>query len=187
MKSKLLGVVIVAMSTLFGACDKMSSSVGPTPVPPINPPSGTYEAVPTERHYLLDVTGAKTHMWARLLAEPKPARGSTITIGPGPANDCAGCFTNFSMEMGLDSLPSPSAGASFRVGFSQDGQTINYGLDGGLVRNGSSELTNPGAIRTFSDKPKYWVVQASFNGSLNGEYGTFPGESGTTSLLADYK
>lgn len=176
--------VLVAISTLFTACNR--NPLSPSDNNP--PPTGSYEPVPTERHYLLDANGDKTHMWARLLAEPSPPRGSTITLGYDGKN-CAGCFKNLSLEYGLDQLPNPNTAAGFSIGFSQDGVNIWQNVSGGAIRGSGTAQTNPTIIMVFNDKPKYLVVQASFRGDSGGggTYITFPGESGTANFLFDYK
>jgi len=145
-----------------------------------------YESLPTGRRYLLDEAGARTHMWVNLLAEPSPARGSTVILGSGACNS-GGCFTNLSLEIGFDVLPNPNTGTLFDIGFSHDGQNMVHRFTGAFVKNGSSVSTDPRIIWAFQDKFRYIVAQASFWGDVNGSYGTFPGESGIVKILFDYK
>lgn len=148
--------------------------------------TGGYEAVPMEKHYLLLPNGvASRYMWYRLLAEPRPARGSVITIGPGACP--AGCFQNLSVEYGMDTVPNPNKMTGWNIGFSQDGVTITTRLTGGGTLPGNSLQTDTGMIWAFTEKPKYIVLQGSFNEDRGGPYGSFPGESGIGAILLDYK
>ena len=144
----------------------------------------TYESLPTVKRYLLDANGAQTHMWARLLAEPVPARGATITVGS--SNCPKDCFSNLAVEYGVDPLPNPIIIVPFGIGFSQDGQTIDWRLTGGGATQTGTVQTNSSIISVFNVKPKYLVVTASFLGEDSGQR-KFPGESGTTKFLLDYK
>jgi len=181
-KTTFVGVLFLA-AMLAASCEKGNPAApdGPTP-----PDSSQYPSVPTDRIYLLDANGNPTpHMWVRLLAEPIPPRGSVITIGPSACPN--GCFHNLLLECGLESLPNPITSAPFTIGFSNDGENISMHLTAVIARNGNSAQTDPGLIKVFEDKPKYMVIQAHFNGDRNGDYGTFPGESGSAKILVDYK
>lgn len=140
-----------------------------------------YESLPTKRKYLLDANGMPTHMWVSLLAEPIPARGSTVTLGSGV---CAsgGCFHNLSLEFGINLLQNPANGAFFNIGFSQDGQNMATRLTGGLILSGKSAQTDTKQIWAFTNKAKYLFIYASFDGDFYDS-----GESGSIKILTDYK
>ena len=182
MKRALSLFFLVAASGMLLTCTGSPAAPGGT-----SPPNQSqYEAVPTERHYLMDDAGKKTHMWARLLAEPIPPRGSTITLGSGACP--AGCFHGLQLEFGVDPLPNPYVGVTYIGGFSQDGSTISTSFFGAIsVTPGSTSLTSPNSYQFFSEKPGYLALKGSFSGDTNGSYGTFPGESGTANFVLDYK
>jgi len=182
---KTLGFSLVVLALAFSsACSSNSNPASPDDPTPPDP--SKYDAVPTDRIYLLDTNGQPTpHMWVRLLAEPIPPRGSTITIGPSVCPN--GCFHNLLLECGLESLPNPITSAPFDIGFSNDGENRTMSVAWLVVRNGSSAQTDPGLIKVFEDKPKYLLIKANFHGDTNGDYGTFPGESGSRKIFVDYQ
>ena len=184
-------LVILAMAVLSAACGH--NPVGPTTPttpPDPDPDQSGYEVLPA-MHRLLAADGTPTHMWATLNSV-SPKRGSVISFNPpAPGKGCENSCFRMEIVLGLDTLPNPNSGALLEVWFSDDSVNLTRHVWGQLVYEGTSVDSAVGMGNSFlvfsGSKPQYLVVKGSFRGDVNGSFGTFPGESGTTSFVLDYK
>ena len=126
MKSNLFALaMLVAISTLFGACGSASSPTGPSgPTTHTQQPPNENGYTPLgTKQYLTDANGATTKMWAELVSVI-PFRGSHLVTGPfSQAPDCSlDCYA-VTVMFGLDVDPSNSgsAAADFRAQWTMDG------------------------------------------------------------------
>ena len=185
LKAFAFAALVMAGGLMLTACTP--NPAGPSAPDP--PDQSGYEPLPTEPHRLLDADGNPTRMWATLNSV-NPLRGSTIVLSQScftPSGPTMNCFS-MELTVGLDALPNPYTAAGFDAHFSQDGITIGQVIRSVSIRGGGTEtLANPDYPAPFNERPMYLIIKASYRGDVNGTYGTFPGESGATNFLLDYR
>ncbi len=190
MRIQKLALIVFAALVLTSACSKDPGGIiGPDPGCTTNcNPGGGFETVPTDRHYLKDSNGENTWMWMRLVGEPKPMRGSTIITNPScnPVSCPNGYLQNLMVEVGVEKIPNPATFVNFKIGLG-NGMSISQQLQSISNRGNGAWSTDPSMMATFTTVPESLVITGSFEGSVNGPFGSFPSQSGAYAIPLGYK